>query len=329
MKKYILLLVIITFLSYNESVSCQNALLLNKTWTLSNNTYTSEQGTVTACQPGGAGNFNNSLSNFQIRFNLDGTFRLTTFNTSEITGNYSLLTNPQRIFLDLTNSAIEYTISESGEMIWTSEFYLFSPITNDFSIPAVNYITFTDNQVLPVEFLSVILEYHNSSKVKLKWSVNESSVSHYIVEKAINSVDFFTVSSIYSIGDGSNSYEHIDEYSSYENNYYRIKAVGFDGQIFVSKIVNHIHLDMLPKVKNLFPNPVFDKLSIKLDGLKGLSIIMTVSNVIGIKVEEQVFFSNENSRDVDLDTSHLSEGIYFIELSANGRIFSVLRFLKI
>ena len=74
---------------------------------------------------------------------------------------------------------------------------------------------------------------------------------------------------------------------------------------------------------SLYPNPVDDRLTIKLSN-SNLPDGYKVYNVLGQIIEEQVI---SNISDLEINTSELSEGMYFVKLS-KGNSTKTLPFIK-
>jgi hypothetical protein len=96
--------------------------------------------------------------------------------------------------------------------------------------------------------------------------------------------------------------------------------VPYGEQIFLAKLSNnpttHIYEFNNENIFNLFPNPSDGLFTIKCN-LKAESLAsIKIYNILGKKIEEQEFNSNE----LQIDGRNLTDGIYFLQLCINGKI---------
>jgi hypothetical protein len=92
------------------------------------------------------------------------------------------------------------------------------------------------NPVLPVSLISFNASLANE-KVNLSWKVaNETSFSHYLLERSQNATEFGAFGKV--IATGKTNYNYTDNQPIIGNNYYRLRMVDLDGTSKVSKVIN-------------------------------------------------------------------------------------------
>ena len=104
----------------------------------------------------------------------------------------------------------------------------------------------SDFTVKPVAFTAVI-NNANMNKVDLKWSTEtETNLSHFIVERSIDGVNFSNAALVFAYGNTTSRSEYVfaDNINKIKsgNIHYRITSVDSDGRGQVSEIII-IHTD--------------------------------------------------------------------------------------
>ena len=103
--------------------------------------------------------------------------------------------------------------------------------------------------------------------------------------------------------------------------YYRLKQIDFNGNFNYSKIIS------LKSIKKetieLFPNPIFNNLTIKINELKP-PFELKIYDILG-----RIWSINTaNYNEITLNTEHLIKGNYFIEIK-NKELIVVKKIIKI
>ncbi len=83
------------------------------------------------------------------------------------------------------------------------------------------------------------------------------------------------------------------------------------------------------EVKGLYPNPAKDNVNINLSNLKESNISIQVTNVAGVEILSQAFKAGKGENTVSLPISGLTEGVYFVKITAAGSNQIVRRFVKL
>ncbi len=120
-------------------------------------------------------------------------------------------------------------------------------------------------------------------------------------------------------GNGStqveHSYSHFDERPLPGVNYYRLKQMDFDGQFKYSEVIS-------VKVKgegsgiSLFPNPANGSVTLALESGYTSAAILTLYNLLGKQMKQQVLPLESGAFRTDIDLSGLPCGIYLAEVRA-------------
>ncbi len=179
--------------------------------------------------------------------------------------------------------------------------------------------------VLPVKLKSFTANNINNKAV-LKWqSSSEVNFSHFIIERKVGNSDFEEIHKINSAGltTGSN-YSYTNEIAAFENYYYRLKMIDFDGTIAYSDI-QFVSLGANTDQKlSLFPNPVVSKVTVTYPTAKSGGRL----KIVGIEGKIYADYSlEEGSVSKVIDVSNLEKG-YYIVIYNHSSATQGLKFIK-
>ncbi|MEQ9405563.1 MAG: T9SS type A sorting domain-containing protein [Cyclobacteriaceae bacterium] len=217
-----------------------------------------------------------------------------------VAGSSRTLHNP--VVADYSTNGKSYTIAISS----FSEFVPhFSPGTPD--------------EVLPVELVDFRAEIINQA-VAVKWStITELNNDHFIVERSVDGELFESLGRVEGAGTTN---EKID-YTLNDNKplagltYYRLKQVDYDGTTTFSEIIQIDYQGGLDGVSvTLYPNPAKDLANIRIDSEIG-DVKITIIDQLGRDVTAGV--KREGSL-FQLRTSHLENGLYFINVNMGSKV---------
>lgn len=179
--------------------------------------------------------------------------------------------------------------------------------------------------VLPVEIVSFAAK-NRAEDVLLEW-VTSTEINNqlFTIER---SKDAQTWQPLADIAGAGNSHE-VKQYSFVDSapllglQYYRLKQMDFDGSVNYSKTIS-INWHKEEVSLKVYPNPTFEQITIDWgDVLEQVEIQIydVAGNLVlssnGAKTEKQ-----------EVDVSNLKVGIYLVQVSQNGSIQQVVRFVK-
>jgi hypothetical protein len=161
--------------------------------------------------------------------------------------------------------------------------------------------------------------------VALNWRTeNEYFGKHFIIEKSYDLVSFFHLAEVPVSTNSQREYfyEYTDKPLLREVNYYRVKSVDKDGRFTYSKTIAIAVAD--DRSFSLYPNPVKDKLSIRMNDAFAPGEISIV-DMKGLPVKNVKL--NSGVRELLLDIADLPVGVYTIVLHSTT-FKKTLRFVK-
>ena len=186
----------------------------------------------------------------------------------------------------------------------------------------VGTITFY-NALLPVTLLDFYGRYIDKT-VTLSWSTErEINTKYFTVEKSFDQVSFIPLTNITASGNAqAHDYQYTDRSSLNGISYYRLKMVDADGRFTYSKIIA-----ISVPVNNaiiVFPNPVKDKLFIRLAGMVGPTAI-SIADAKGTVIKQLQL--RAGTSETSISTAGLPAGVYSISFQS-GRLKSTQQFIK-
>ncbi len=190
------------------------------------------------------------------------------------------------------------------------------------SNPYGGTITFY-NALLPVTLLDFTGRCTNKTVI-LTWSTErEINTKYFAVEKSFDQVSFIPITNIIASGNAqAHNYQYTDRSSLNGITYYRLKMADGDGRFTYSKIIA-----ISAPVNNaivVFPNPVKDKLFIRLAGI-GSSTEISIADVKGIVVKQLQLLAATSEASVSVEG--LPAGMYSISFQS-GKQKSTQQFIK-
>ncbi|MGB4883402.1 MAG: hypothetical protein WBP01_00070 [Ferruginibacter sp.] len=148
----------------------------------------------------------------------------------------------------------EAPLNTSGD----TSLYNFSINSNPASKAADRFkVVFKLAVVVPVRFVNVTASRNVNSTITIKWHIaNEENIEKYEVERSASSTGFAKVYE--ATATNSSNYLQIDAAPLPLNNYYRIKAIGLNGETTYSNIVKILPEKSYSAI-SVYPNPVANK----------------------------------------------------------------------
>lgn len=179
--------------------------------------------------------------------------------------------------------------------------------------------------VLPVELSSLNATAKND-KVELNWTVESAlNNSYFEIERSNDASQYTVIGKVAGAGTTAQTvqYSFTDIAPAANTNFYRLKQVDNNGSFKYSAVVT-ARLD--GKIKNtlqVYPNPVTDKINLKVTVNAAVSSTIKIFNAVGGVVCEQnkKLVKGENiiiiNRPVDL-----AKGLYFLQVNTNNEILN-------
>jgi Secretion system C-terminal sorting domain len=179
-------------------------------------------------------------------------------------------------------------------------------------------IIFTTPTILPLSWLSIEGNLNNQKQAVLRWTVQESNVSNYEVQKSIDNVLWNTMATINSKGIGSNEYSSTDITPLQTTTYFRIKQIDVDGRLSYSTIVK-LNFNKSAFSINVYPNPVKDFINISI-GASLINTTVRLYNVTNKLLQTKLLETNFSQ----LSLQNYPSGIYLLRFE-NGEVEKIIK----
>jgi Bacterial Ig domain/Secretion system C-terminal sorting domain len=171
------------------------------------------------------------------------------------------------------------------------------------------FVTVLD-AVLPVRWVNVEANLTSNKKANVTWVVVEQDIAAYEVEKSMDGVNFKTIGTVASKGNGNNTYTFVEQLPLNGMAYYRVKQIEVSGKNSHSKAL--MLNNMLAGEVSVFPNPVVNAAWITVPS----SLVNTTAQVFDAKgqIVKQLVIT---AKQISLDVAQMPTGMYLIKFS-NG-----------
>jgi hypothetical protein len=170
--------------------------------------------------------------------------------------------------------------------------------------------------VLPIGITS-IKAFQKNTGIEVDWTNElESNVHHYDVEESADGIHFNRAVSVSTKANNntSASYDWYDPQVLSGNNFYRVKAIGFDQKIKYSEVVR-VNLTSGKGMFSVYPNPVTGRnLVAGLNNLPKGNYTLALYNNAGQQVMSKTILHNGANGSQTLMLPVLASGLYQLQL---------------
>jgi len=180
---------------------------------------------------------------------------------------------------------------------------------------------------LPVQLVSFDARCTESQGVSLQWeTTNEINNDRFEIERSADGVSWESIGRVQAATSNSsiNNYKFEDGFISESTNYYRLVQYDNDGRSTIHEITA-VDCDLVISDIAIYPNPVSDKLYLKISGEENASFKVSINNAIGKEINQ---FSIEGNVNTPVDVSSLPAGQYYLWVNKKGLVLKE-KFVKI
>ena len=165
---------------------------------------------------------------------------------------------------------------------------------------------------LPVKFSTIGAQLNSNQTVAITWKVaSEINTEKYTIEKAGENGNFYSLGSLAAAKIGT--YTFTDLKPVLGNNYYRIKAVDFDGAISLSAIATIKVASLNLTSITIYPNPTKDNVNLSFSGSEIENKLFTIQIIdLTGKVRSSQKISATTNAHVLIKMDNLPSGMYTI-----------------
>ena len=218
------------------------------------------------------------------------------------------------IWLVTKNNAFLGTPNDCGPSPYGLPRTGFTGMPGEFSVAA-------PTSLLPIELLDInatgIVDH-----IDVTWNVaSEVNLSHYELERSEDGSSFNHLANIDATG-GQNVFQsytyHDMDVRFFQNYYYRVRSVDFDGAYDYSPVV----VASLTKIEGgldansvvLYPNPSFTDFSLSIYSSENLNLDMEVHNSVGQLVSQRSFVAHVGNTALNVESNEWAPAVYYVTL---------------
>ena len=182
----------------------------------------------------------------------------------------------------------------------------------------------TNENPLPVHLVHFGATPLNSDVV-LEWTtVSESNSDYFSIESSTDAVNFKEIGRVSAAGNSNTTlnYRSVDSSPHAGVSYYRLRQVDFDGKFMYSNIEVVNMATLWDSEVVMSPNPVINTVDIRLDPDNFLNPILEIHDMQGRLIMVKSDITVDAQKPVRMDLSTLPHGLYFLQISENGKSIS-------
>lgn len=190
------------------------------------------------------------------------------------------------------------------------------------------------NCLLPMELVSFD-GLADGCRIDLSWkTASEINASHVVVQRSINGSDFENIGQVTAAGNSTTlqTYSFSDYTMLSADNYYRLEQVDQDGFVEYSDVIQVRTTCIEDNIGTLdvFPNPVRnDDVNMRFYSNKSATASAIIMDVTGKVIANRDIEIVEGVNQINLQTSELTAGTYFVQIEGQGWRSSAEKFIKV
>ncbi|CAA6824846.1 MAG: Unknown protein [uncultured Aureispira sp.] len=216
-----------------------------------------------------------------------------------------------------TPTALAYTVVPMSGGITNPFSDLTDVIAIEFEVTSFSHFILITQQVvlLGMDLSAFDAEVVADDNVAVNWTAaSEDDVAYYEVERSLDAIKGNLVQRVEARGLSNTNYALVDNDAYKGTSYYRVKAVDYNGDISYS---NWEKVEIKGwDVVRIYPVPTDDDLTIELTSNQNDEVILTVYDALGSLVHQEVrVVQNANQQKLQLNTSQLSGGVYYLNIA--------------
>jgi hypothetical protein len=172
--------------------------------------------------------------------------------------------------------------------------------------------------LLPLSFLD-FSAVENEGKTFLSWvTASEYQNDYFDIEKSVDGNLFYSIGKVNKSSSNLQNakYSFIDAGISSTIVYYRIKQIDLDGKFSYSTVINLKRKTSDTKLISIYPNPIHDKINIRLKAISNSTSVLKITNEFGQLVYTQsVKLVNGQNEMVITKPNNLTKGVYTLQIT--------------
>jgi hypothetical protein len=178
---------------------------------------------------------------------------------------------------------------------------------------------------VPVEFYEFKVSRKGEDAAYIYWSTaTELNNEKFLVERSTDGITYKTIATVAGAGNSVSvqNYTMLDPSLEPRTYYYRIKQVDFDGKYSYS-VVRILNLNSnLVAQPEIYPVPFNGDLKVKMELDTESETELKILDLNGKTVLRKLFEGTKGTNIFNLNTTQLTYGVYFLEVSNGGNVYS-------
>jgi autotransporter-associated beta strand protein len=187
------------------------------------------------------------------------------------------------------------------------------------------FIVASPGAVLSVELADFSVKSKENATLLTWQTASEKDNALFQIERSANGTDFSPIGEVKGAGNSAatKNYTFTDVSPLTGTNYYRLKAVDYNGAATLSKVVSVSFSSKNDGKIAIYPNPTRNELRLDFDATDAGTTLVQVSDLMGRVVLSQNFTVAKGANLLPFNVASLPSGTYFVKVNGD-----VTRFVK-
>ena len=182
-----------------------------------------------------------------------------------------------------------------------------------------------NQNALSAELLNITAQSKGTNNLITWQTASEKDNALFQIERASNATDFSPIGEVKGSGSSAaaKNYTFTDATPLSGVNYYRLKAVDYNGAATLSKVVSVNFSGKIDGKIAVYPNPTRDVLRVDVNAADASTTLVQITDLMGRVVLSQSVTVNKGANLLPLNVATLPSGAYFVKVNGD-----VTRFVK-
>ena len=179
--------------------------------------------------------------------------------------------------------------------------------------------------VLSTELTDINVKAKGNTSLLTWQTASEKDNALFQIERSANATDFSPIGEVKGAGNSAaaKNYTFTDVAPLSGVNYYRLKAVDYNGAATFSKVVSVNFSSKNDGKMAIYPNPTRDVLRVDLNATEAATTLIQITDLMGRVVLSQSVTINKGANLLPFNVASLPSGAYFVKINGD-----VTRFVK-
>jgi hypothetical protein len=183
---------------------------------------------------------------------------------------------------------------------------------------AIDYLkVYNTGSILPIKLIDFSGEIYSDNQNILFWqTAEEVNTEKFRIDRSYDGINFepvhFEIAKGEQVGANYHFIDDVDDVASII--YYRLVSIDYDNSSEIFKVISIDRNISKEFSLKLYPNPSYNNTKLQINSDDVSEVLIEIFDLVGNQISSEAILLLEGKNDINLNTTNLSEGVYFIKL---------------